>query len=317
VIRIGTRASVLALAQARSVATALGQAEVEIVPMRTEGDRLADVRLAVVGGKGLFVREIEDALLRGDIDAAVHSLKDLPAGQPPGLTLAAFPAREDARDVLVARRAATLDTLAPGARIGTSSPRRRALLLSMRPDLVVEPIRGNVDTRLRKLAAGAFDAVVLAAAGLRRLALAPEHYQPLDPDVFVPAVGQGIIAVEARDDDEATLARLSRVDEPATRACALAERACLARLGASCNTPMAAHARLDGATLHMTAIVASEDGRTVLRSSAEAPAMDAARLGRDLASVLLDRGAAAIIPLEPESPTDPSLSGSASRTRRR
>jgi hydroxymethylbilane synthase len=317
VIRIGTRASVLALAQARSVAAALGPADVEIVPMRTEGDRLADARLAVVGGKGLFVREIEDALLRGDIDAAVHSLKDLPADQPSGLTLAAFPAREDARDVLVARQPATLHTLAPGARIGTSSPRRRALLLSMRPDLVVEPIRGNVDTRLRKLADGAFDAVVLAAAGLRRLALAPEHCQPLDPEVFVPAVGQGIIAVQARGDDEATQARLRQVDEPATRLCALAERACLARLGASCNTPMAAHARLDGATLRMTAIVASEDGRTVLRSSAQAPPADAARLGRDLAGVLLERGAAAITPLGPESLTDPSLSGPVARTRRR
>ncbi len=298
-IRLGTRGSTLALAQARSVAAALPGVEVEIVPMRTEGDRLADARLAVVGGKGLFVREIEEALLRGDIDVAAHSLKDLPAEQPPGLTLGGFPPREDARDVLVARRAVTVPTLAAGSRIGTSSPRRRALLLSLRPDLSVEPIRGNVDTRLRKLAAGDWDAIVLAAAGLCRLGLAPEHCQALDPEVFVPAVGQGIIAVQARSDDVATLAQLARVDDAPTRACALAERAYLARLGASCNTPMAAHARLDGSTLRMVAVVASEDGRQVLRASATAPAADAGDLGRGLADTLLARGAAGIAPLSP------------------
>jgi hydroxymethylbilane synthase len=301
VIRVGTRASILALAQARSVVAALTGGEAQIVPMRTEGDRLADARLAVVGGKGLFVREIEEALLRGDVDVAVHSLKDLPAEQPPGLMLAAFPAREDPRDVLAGRRPVTVETLPRGARVGTSSPRRRALLLSLRPDLVVEPMRGNVDTRLRKLAAGDCDAVVLAAAGLRRLALAPEHCAPLDPDVFVPAVGQGVIAVQARVDDQTTLARLAPVDDGATRACALAERAYLARLGASCNTPMAAHARVDGGTLRMSAVVASEDGRRVLRASAAAPATDAVRLGRELADTLLDRGAADITALDPKS----------------
>ncbi len=300
-IRIGTRASILAQAQALSVMAALGGGGVEIVPMRTEGDRLADARLAVVGGKGLFVREIEDALQRGDVDVAVHSLKDLPADQPPGLTLAAFPVREDPRDVLTGRHPVTVETLPRGARIGTSSPRRRALLLSLRPDLVVEPIRGNVDTRLRKLAAGDWDALVLAAAGLRRLALAPEHSAVLDPEVFVPAVGQGVIAVQARADDQATLARLAPVDDGATRACALAERAYLARLGASCNTPIAAHARLDGGTLRMSVVVASEDGRRVLRASAAAPAADAVRLGCELADTLLGRGAADITALEPKS----------------
>ncbi|HEX9818963.1 MAG TPA: hydroxymethylbilane synthase [Methylomirabilota bacterium] len=299
-IRLGTRASTLALAQARSVAAALaGATEVEVVPMRTEGDRLAEARLAVVGGKGLFVREIEEALLRGDIDVAVHSLKDLPAEPPAGLVLAAFPGRDDARDVLVATSPATLQTLPHGARIGTSSPRRRALLLSMRADLAVEPIRGNVDTRLRKLATGGWDAVVLAAAGLRRLGLAPDHASPFDPDVFVPAVGQGIVAVEARAGDRATLALLARADDASTRACALAERAYLARLGASCNTPMAAHARLDGGRLRMSAVVASEDGRQVLRATATAPAADAERLGRDLAETLLARGAASVTALKP------------------
>jgi hydroxymethylbilane synthase len=299
VIRIGTRGSLLALAQARAVAAALEGVETELIAMRTEGDRLAEARLAVVGGKGLFVREIEEALLRGDIDVAVHSLKDLPADQPPGLTLAAFPRREDARDVLVARRPATLATLPPGARVGTSSPRRRALLLARRPDLAVEPIRGNVDTRLRKLAAGDCDAVVLAAAGLHRLALAPEHGSLLDPEEFVPAVGQGIIAVQARADDRVTLGALTGVDDAATHACALAERAYLARLGASCNTPMAAYARLTLGALHMSAVVAGEDGRRVLRASATAPVAEAARLGRGLAETLLDRGAADVTALQP------------------
>ena len=297
-IRVGTRSSALALAQARSIVAGLADPS-EIVPMRTEGDRLAEARLAVVGGKGLFVREIEEALLRGEIDVAVHSLKDLPAELPPGLCLAAFPPREDARDVLVARQPVTLESLARGARVGTSSPRRRALLLALRPDLTVDPIRGNVDTRLRKLGAGDWDAIVLAAAGLRRLALVPEHATALDPDVVVPAVGQGILAVEARADDGDTRARLALVDHPGTRACALAERAYLARLGASCHTPMAAHARLDGDTLRMSAVVASEDGGRVLRAAGAAPASEAARLGHELAETLLARGAADITPLTP------------------
>ena len=301
-IRLGTRGSTLALVQARIVADALGgDAAVEIVPMRTEGDRLAEARLAAVGGKGLFVREIEEALLRGEIDLAVHSLKDLPAEPPAGLVLAAFPPREDPRDVLVTKAPATLDTLPAGARVGTSSPRRRALLLAARPDLAVEPIRGNVDTRLRKLAEGDWGAIVLAAAGLSRLGLQPTHAVALEPDVFVPAVGQGIIAVEARADDRATLAALARTDDPATRVCALAERAYLARLGASCHTPMAAHARLDGATLRMVALVAGEDGRRVLRAAATAPAADAERLGLELADTLLAQGAAELAALNPPS----------------
>jgi hydroxymethylbilane synthase len=296
-MRIGTRGSALALAQARLVAAGVGDGE--LVPIRTEGDRLADARLALVGGKGLFVREIEEALLRGDIDAAVHSLKDLPAEPPPGLVLAAFLPREDPRDVLIARAAVTLDRLAPGAVVGTSSPRRRALVLAARPDLALEPIRGNVDTRLRKLADGGFDAVILAAAGLRRLGLAPAHGMPLDTETFVPAVGQGIIVVEARADDAPALARLAGVDHAATRACALAERAYLARLGASCTAPVAAHARLDGATLRMIALVLSEDGRRVLRSSAAAPTAAAEMLGRGLAETLLGQGAAEVCSLNP------------------
>jgi hydroxymethylbilane synthase len=299
VIRIGTRGSQLALVQARLVADALGDRRTELIVMRTEGDRLAEARLAIVGGKGLFVREIEEALLRGEIDIAVHSLKDLPAEQPAGLVLAAFPPRADARDVLVTRQPATLATLPGGARVGTSSPRRAALLLARRPDLAVAPIRGNVDTRLRKLAAGDYDATVLAAAGLQRLGVTPEHQSLLDPDEFVPAVGQGIIAVEARAADAATRDALAPVDDAPTRACATAERAFLARLGASCHTPMAAYARLAGSTVHVHGVVAGEDGRRVLRASASAPVVEAERLGRELADTLLERGAADITALQP------------------
>ena len=213
--------------------------------------------------------------------------------------LGAYPPRADARDALVARGPATLATLPAGAVVGTSSPRRRAVVLSLRPDLDIQPIRGNVDTRLRKLDAGGFDAIVLAAAGLDRLGLSLPHRELLDPDVFVPAVGQGILALEARVDDRTTLGHLAALDDPATRPCALAERAYLARLGASCNTPMAAHARLERDRVRLTGIVASEDGRRLLRASATAPAAEALDLGRGLAETLLEQGAAAITPLEP------------------
>ena len=301
-IRLATRGSALALAQARAVADALvaGGARVEIVVIRTEGDRRAEARLAAIGGKGLFVREIEQALLRREADVAVHSLKDLPAELPAGLTLPVFPEREDPRDVLVTREPATLDGLPHGAVIGTSSPRRRALLLALRPDVVVTPMRGNVDTRLGKLASGEWSAVVLASAGLRRLGLAPRHVTPLDPDVFVPAIGQGVLAVQARDDDVATLAALRPLDHAATRACALAERAFLARLGASCVTPMGAHARDVNGRVVMDAVVASEDGGRVLRDRAEGSAADAEVLGRRVADALLARGAAAVVALRPE-----------------
>ena len=300
-IRLGTRASVLAQAQARSVAACLIAAgsPVEVVPMRTEGDRLVDARLAALGGKGLFVREIEEALLGGAIDVAVHSLKDLPAALPDGLSLAAFPEREDARDVLVSRAAGGFEQLREGAAVGTSSPRRRAIALALRPDLKIEPLRGNVDTRLRKLESGGLEAIILAAAGLRRLGLSPAHATPLAPDVFVPAVGQGVLAVEARSDDARTLAALRVLDHGPTRTCALAERAFLARLGASCVTPMAAHARLDGAIVRMAAIVASEDGRRVLRASVAGAPETAAALGRRLADDLLARGAADVAALNP------------------
>lgn len=299
--RIGTRGSPLALVQAESVAAplrALG-AEVEIVAVRTEGDRRLEVQLAAIGGKGLFVREIEEMLLAGTLDCAVHSLKDLPAETPAGLCLSAFLERADARDVLVTREPRRLEDLRPGARLGTGSPRRRALALAYRADLVVEPIRGNVETRLRKLESEDLDGVLLAAAGLARLGITPAHVQLLDPDVFVPAVGQGIIAVESRADDGHALSRLGRLDHAPTRACASAERACLAGLGASCSSPVAAHATQDGTTLTIAALVASDDGRKVLRTIARGPVDSAERLGRQVADSLLEQGAASIAPLQP------------------
>lgn len=300
-IRIGTRASALALVQAGEVAAALrarGQ-DAEILPIRTEGDRLATARLATIGGKGLFVREIEDALLAGTVDVAVHSLKDLPAELPEGLMLAAFPVREDPRDTIVTRSAGGLARLPPGAVVGTSSPRRRALVLAARPDLVVEPLRGNVDTRLRKLETEALGAVILAAAGLKRLGLMPMHAEPLGVDVFVPAVGQGVLGLEARADDERVRTALGTLDDRVTRACALAERAFLVRLGASCVTPVAGHASIESGTLVMRALVVSEDGQRILRERGTAALPEASSLGRRLAESLLGQGAATMVALTP------------------
>jgi hydroxymethylbilane synthase len=299
--KIGTRGSPLALVQAESVAAPLRAfgADVEIVAVRTEGDRRLEVQLAAIGGKGLFVREIEEMLLAGTLDCAVHSLKDLPAETPAGLCLAAYPPRADARDVLATREPHRLEDLRPGARLGTGSPRRRALALAYRADLVVEPVRGNVETRLRKLESEGLDGVLLAAAGLARLGVAPAHVHALDPDLFVPAVGQGVLAVESRADDRHALSLLGRLDHGPTRACASAERACLAGLGASCSSPVAAHATQDGTTLKITALVASDDGRKVLRVSASGPVDSAERLGRRVADSLLEQGAASIAPLEP------------------
>ena len=304
-MRLATRRSSLALAQAAAVAErlqALG-ADVEIVPMGTEGDRRLGARLAEVGGKGLFVREIEEALLAGRVDIAVHSLKDLPAEVPDGLELAAFPPREDPRDVLVTSSGAGLAELDAGAVIGTSSLRRRAMILAARPDLLVANLRGNVDTRLAKLAAGQCDGIVLAAAGLRRLGLAPAHARALPVETFVPAVGQGILGVEARRDDTRVRRLIAGLDDADTRACARAERSYLRRLGASCNTPMAAHATLDrsGAypRLRMMAMVASEDGRRILRADAAGAPADAESVGRGLAELLLERGAEAVTALDP------------------
>jgi hydroxymethylbilane synthase len=299
-VRLGSRGSTLALRQAELVGHALDAhgVDTEVIPIRTSGDRLAQAALGDFGGKGLFIKEIEEALLDGRVDVGVHSLKDMPAGLPAGLCLAAFPLREDPGDVFLTRSGGTPDDLAEGAVVGTSSLRRRALLLARRPDLRIEPIRGNVETRLAKLDSGAYDALVLARAGLVRLGLAPAHAVPLSVDEFVPAVGQGIIGLEARGDDRAVLEALAWLDDARTRREAEAERAFLHRLGAGCHTPVAGHARLDGEALSLTGLVASVDAATVVRSSICGVASASAELGRKLADELLARGARELLGLE-------------------
>jgi len=296
-LRLGTRGSRLAVTQSGQVADALRArgAEVEMVVIRTSGDRLADVALADFGGKALFVREIEEALLDGRVDAGVHSLKDMPAVLPDGLRLAAYPPREDPRDVLLTRSGGGLDELPRGARVATSSLRRRALLLTRRPDLSIEPIRGNVDTRLRRLDEGVCDGLVMARAGLERLGLKPKHAHPLPVEEFLPAVGQGILGVEARTADAEVLEALRGVDHAGTRMQALAERAFLRRLGAGCHTPVAGHARLDGDAISIAGLVASLDGATVLSGEVSGPCSQAEELGERLAGELLARGARALL----------------------
>src|SRR5262249_54416295 len=295
VVRIGTRGSPLALRQAEEVAAGLARAwprlEVELVPIRTSGDRLASAHLADVGGKGLFVQEIDEALREGRVGLAVHSLQDLPAERPNGLVLAAFPPRQDPRDALVGPTATRIDSLPSGARVGTSSLRRSVQLLARRPDVIATPIRGNVDTRLRKLQRGEYDAIVLAAAGLARLGLLDGTVTPLAPEEMLPAVGQGILGVEAREDDEATLALADVLSDAETRTAALAERAFLEAIGGTCTTPLAAYARRVPTGLRLDAFVATPDGSRALRDG-EVGELDApASLGRRVAARLLAAGA--------------------------
>ncbi len=299
VIRIGTRGSPLALRQAELVVERLRALApthlLEIVPIKTSGDRLVQVALADFGGKGLFVKEIEEALVDGRVDVAVHSLKDLPATLRPEVCLAAFPSREDPRDVLVSRSGVGLADLPRGAVVGTSSLRRRVLLLARRADLRVEPIRGNLDTRLRKLQGGPYDAVVVAAAGLRRLGLLSDRAQVLPPEEFVPAAGQGILAVQARAGDRLLLELLSRLDHTETRWQAQAERSFLQHLGASCHTPVAAHARVRQGELSLVGLVASLDGQRVIRAEIGGAPEVAEVLGQNLAEELNARGAAELL----------------------
>ncbi len=296
-LRLGTRASPLARVQAEGVRAALAARHpgltVELVFVRTTGDRVTGP-LAAAGGKGLFVKEIEEALLDGRIDAGVHSMKDVPARLAAGLVIGAVPERADARDVLIGGDGG-LAGLPPGARIGTASPRRRAQLLAHRPDLVVVLLRGNVDTRLRKWRAGEVDALLLAAAGLARLGISEPAAQPLPVDEFLPAVGQGALALECRADDGATRALLAAVDQPAAATAVAAERAFLAAVGGDCNSAIAAHATLAGGRLTLRALVTDPDGRRRLEERDTAPAADAEALGRTVATRLLAAGAAALM----------------------
>jgi hydroxymethylbilane synthase len=289
---IGSRGSQLALWQARWAEARLRahgiDSRIEII--KTTGDKITDVPLAKVGTKGLFTKEIEEALLDGRIDLAVHSLKDLPTELPAGLEIAAVPDREDPRDALVGMRLADLPER---ARVGTSSLRRSAQLLAIRPDLAVESIRGNVDTRLRKLAEGDFDAIVLAAAGLNRLGWADRIAEILPPDVMCPAVGQGALAIETRSSGAPGACAI--LDHEATRTAVTAERAVLAWLGGGCQIPMGAHARIDGRKLALIAVVVSPDGTRIIREASDGDAADAERIGRSVGAALLDHGARSIL----------------------
>jgi hydroxymethylbilane synthase len=292
-LRLATRGSALALAQSRLVADGLRSAwpelRVELVTVVTEGDRRRDVPAAALGGKGIFTAAVQEAVLDGQADLAVHSAKDLPAAQVPGLVLAAVPERDDPRDVLVGRQRLTgLDDLAPGARVGTGSPRRVALLHFLRPDLEVVPLRGNVDSRVRRVHGGELDAVVLAAAGLRRLGLAAEAV-PLDPETFVPAPGQGTLAVEAREDDTHALGLLGALTHRPSRVALRAERSFLRRLGGSCTLPAGALLRpLDAGPLELHGFLSALDGKGLVRERLRGPGDDPEGLGRVLADRLLD-----------------------------
>jgi hydroxymethylbilane synthase len=297
-IRIATRRSPLAKWQANHVADLLRAQdpalEVRLHEVVTKGDRILDVPLADVGGKGLFVKEIEDALLAGDAEIAVHSMKDLPALVAEGLVVAAVPQREDPRDALCSPRWKTLDALPPGAKVGTSSLRRAAQLKAMRPDLELQMVRGNVETRLRKASEG-LDAVVLAYAGLRRLGLAAHATHVFSPEQMLPAVAQGALALEARAADTETMRRLAALEHPETRVRTEAERGFLARIEGGCQVPIAGHATLEGGAVVLRALVASLDGRRIVRGERRGPAEDARRMGEALAEELLSRGGDAIL----------------------
>jgi hydroxymethylbilane synthase len=299
-LRLGTRRSALARAQAQLVAdalTPLSGLRVELVPVSTYGDNSTEP-LETIGGTGVFATELRRAVLSGDVDLAVHSLKDLPTAPVDGLTIGAVPRREDPRDVLVARDGLTLGELPQGSRVGTGSPRRAAQLLALDLGLVVEPIRGNVDTRLRAVAQGRYDAVILARAGLLRLGRSHEATEVLDPIFMLPAPGQGALAVECRTDDLELLGWLQGLDDPDSHAAVRAERAVLAALEAGCTAPIGALAEVaegdDGAELSLRAVVAAPDGSDALRRSLVGPVEAAEALGVRLAGVLLEDGAAEV-----------------------
>jgi len=298
-IRIATRRSRLALWQAEHVAARLAALHpglvVSLVPLVTEGDRILDRSLATVGGKGLFIKELENALQEGAADIAVHSMKDLPGHLPAGFTIAAALERGDARDAFVSTTHATLAALPQGARVGTSSPRRECQLRRRRPDLDVVVMRGNVDTRLGKLDAGTCDAMILAAAGLERLGLAERIRARLAPREMLPAVGQGVVGIECASDRADVIDLVRPLEHAATRLALDAERGFSAGLGASCRSPIAAHATLADSSLHLAGLVGSTDGATVFADEVTGPAADAPRLGAELAARLVAAGAGSLL----------------------
>src|SRR3990170_86685 len=291
---LGTRGSKLAVQQSEWVQGQLHalapHVTVTVRKIQTSGDKILDVPLAQIGGKGLFVKEIEEALLSGEIDLAVHSMKDVPTELPEGLAILCVPPREDPRDALISRDGRSFVDLPRGARIGTSSLRRQSQLLHSRPDLTIAMLRGNLDTRLKKLREGQFDAIVLAAAGLRRLAWAHEITEYLDPVVSLPAIGQGALGIEGRSNDQFVRSILDRHNDQATYTTVTAERAFLHRLEGGCQVPIAAYATLSGGQLCLEGLVASVDGKTVIRDRVQGKSREAHALGVQLAERLLARG---------------------------
>jgi hydroxymethylbilane synthase len=296
---LGSRGSRLALTQTEMTITALKDAfpglEAAIEVIHTKGDKILDVPLALVGGKGLFVKEIEEALLDGRCDMAVHSLKDVPAELPDGLILGAALIREVPFDALVSSRYGTVGDLPEGARVGTSSLRRACQIREIRPDVEAVSLRGNVETRLRKLVDEGLDAIILAAAGLRRLGLSDQIASLLSPPEFIPAVGQGIVVVECREDDTATRGLLAALEHHETRLAMRAEREFLAVMGGGCQVPLGAYATIDGATLLIQGMVGRPDGSQLLRHRVSGTVDSPEAAGRELAEHLLDAGGRAIL----------------------
>lgn len=298
-MRIATRESPLALWQANHVKALLEKTHaglaVELQPMTTRGDQLLDSTLASAGGKGLFVKELEQALLEQRADLAVHSMKDVPVHLPQGLSLTAYLRGEDPRDVFVSNRFPSLDDMPWGTVVGTSSLRRQAQLLRLRPDVLVRELRGNVGTRLRKLDEGQYDAILLARAGLTRLGLADRIRETFDEMRFIPAIGQGVIGIECRADDAVTQKLLSPLHHPHTALRLAAERALNARLGGACTAPVAGHAIIEKDQLRLTALVGAPDGSVQVRDSIQGASEQAANLGLRLAERMLDAGARDIL----------------------
>jgi len=289
-LRIGSRGSQLALWQANYIKALLQGCghEVEIEFIHTTGDKITDVALAKVGTKGMFTKEIEEALAEGRVDLAVHSLKDLPTELVEGFSLAAITQREDPHDVFCSSRFSNIEGLPHGARVGTSSLRRQAQLMALRPDLEIHPLRGNVDTRLRKLEAGEYDAIILAAAGVYRLGKTELVRQSIPAEIMCPAAGQGALAIEVRCDDSHTAAHLTFLDNAAARAATTCERALLNKMGGGCQVPIGALAQMRGERLHLDAVVARPDGTKVLRESLDGD--DPVQLGEEVGEALLRKG---------------------------
>ena len=298
-LRIATRKSALAMWQANHVQALLREAhagiEIELVPIVTEGDRILDRPLAEIGGKGLFLKELEQAMLDGHADLAVHSMKDVPADMADGLVLDAVLPRANPFDALVSLNNQLLSDLPPGSLIGTSSLRRKSQLLALRPDLEVADLRGNVDTRLRKLDEGQYDAIILACAGLQRLGLGERITETLKQPGWLPASTQGIIGLQCRQDDEHTLALIEPLADSDTMVVASAERAVAQVLEATCQVPLAAYAVLDRGTVSLKSVVSTPDGKESIHAAGEAPAADAVALGQRIAADLLKNGAGKII----------------------